>query len=180
MPPRSAARSSSASPLCAASGSASSSGGTWSRRKGTGEDCARRIVDLVNGDSDTSIATRGYCGTEPEADASAAAMCRCNTPSISRTYLGLIFFFSALHCARTRKRRRSSPPGASGAPGPSRGGSHHQPMRSIPPSDLPPTRRRDMDMCSCRSPSARSSNSVPLWTAERTGAAAATLQRMED
>ena len=36
----------------------------------------------------------------------AEAACLYTTPSSSRKYAGPIFFFSALHCARTRSRRR--------------------------------------------------------------------------
>lgn len=103
-------------------------------------------------------------------------MYRCSTPSISRTYFGLAFFFSALHCARTRRRLRFGPdPDAfwfwrsegkdSGA------GSHHQPIRSIPPSDFPPTRRKDMERWSWRSFIDRSSKKVPRYVVDRIGVA---------
>jgi len=45
-------------------------------------------------------------------------------------------------------------------------GSHHHPMRSTPPSWLPPTRVSDMDRCFVRRASARYSNAVPRCTVE--------------
>lgn len=93
---------------------------------------------------------------------------RCHTPSISRTYLGLNFFFSALHWARTRSRRRSRPSGSGSAPGldPVAKGSHHHPTRSIPPSDLPPMRRRAIEKWACSSWRERCSKAVPRCTVD--------------
>ena len=144
--------------------------GRWMRRKGTVERYACSTVEREKGLSERRSATVGY----------ASAMCasesgrvdwRCHTPSISRTYLGLNFFFSALHWARTRMRRLSSPSESGGAPGRCVGaaakGSHHHPTRSMPPSDLPPTRRRAMERFACNSRSERCSKAAPRCTADR-------------
>jgi len=95
---------------------------------------------------------------------------RNKTPSSSRTYLGPVFFFSALHWPMTRIRRlrvedvvvvvvvvdESSSGGGSVIEG-----SHHHPSKSIPPSSLPPTRLRDMDMVLCSRASDLSSKALP-------------------
>ena len=147
-----------------------SAGGIYNRKNGTGDDWARRTVDLVKGDSEIKRATKGCCdegdtevgnrsvvseSTEPSGDDS--GMKRCSTPSNSRTYFGLVFLFSALHCAITRIRLCPLLADAEG----SVEGSHHHPRRSIPPSDLPPTRRRDIDMWLRRMFRERSSKAVP-------------------
>jgi len=103
-----------------------SSGGRCNRKKGMLDECARSRVSRENCDSEMNNATAGELNLW-------------STPSISRMYLGPIFFFSALHWANTRMRLRSG----------DWLGSHHQPWRSIPPSDLPPTRWRDMDKLDC-------------------------------
>lgn len=132
------------------------------RRKGTVDLYACRAVDFEKGLSERRSATVGY------GEGGDGEEWRCQTPSISRTYFGLNFFFWALHCARTRSRRRISPRGSGSAPAPDPDakGSHHHPTRSIPPSALPPTHRRAIDKCACSSCSERCSNAAPRCTAE--------------
>ena len=142
------------------------------RRKGTVERYAWRTVAREKGLSERRSATVGYVPGDEGGDGKGASEgergWRCHTPSISRTYLGLNFFFSALHWARTRSRRRSRPCGSGNAPGLDSvaKGSHHHPTRSIPPSDLPPTRRRAIEKWACNSWSERCSKAVPRCTAD--------------
>lgn len=111
-------------------------GGRWTRRNGRGEACAARRQLRVKADSEARSATTGgfsvavavavvvgYSGVslselgflgrrERGRDESGAARllvvlaCLYTTPSSSRKYAGPIFLFSALHCARMRRRRR--------------------------------------------------------------------------
>lgn len=118
--------------------SSSLSGGRCNRKNGMLDECTRSRVSLENCDSEINKATAGE-------------LILWSTPSISRMYLGPIFFCSALHCPKTRIRLLSADPG-----------SHHQPCKSIPPSDRPPTRRSDMDRLHCRRLRARFSKAQPL------------------
>lgn len=85
------------------------------------------------------------------------------TPSNSLTALGPTLFFSALHCANTLNLL--NPPSFSLAANSIAGvailGTHHQPLKSTPPSLAPPTRRRDIDIDLLRNDRACFSKAVP-------------------
>jgi len=161
--------------------------GRWRRKKGIDDELARRIADLVNSDSEIKSATMGGdavwdimsdWGTSAESESGSGGFWICSapdmvrnrnkTPSSSRTYLGPVFFFSALHWPMTRIRRLRvedvvvvDDESSSGGGGWVIEGSHHHPSKSIPPSSLPPTRLRDMDMVLCSRASDLSSKALP-------------------
>lgn len=85
------------------------------------------------------------------------------TPSNSLTALGPTLFFSALHCANTLNLLTPPQfsPAANSVAGMAILGTHHQPLRSTPPSLAPPTWRRDIDIDLLRNERACFSNAVP-------------------
>ena len=145
--------------------------GRCRRKNGMGDELARRIADFVNSDSDMRSATIGSWDVSGLVNSGSGGLSsgfvrnRNKTPSSSRTNLGPSFFFSALHWPMTRMRRLfvaiswfSDELCIAG--------SHHHPSKSIPPSSLPPTRLRDMDMDLCKRASDLSSKAVPWWTVD--------------